>query len=64
LTAKLACVGAEYRFARIIIESRYPFYKSEPSEREALFGPNRGPSSGFVGRRRAEDFSAELANMA
>ena len=60
LTAKLACVGAEYRFERIIIESRYPFYKSKPSEREALFGPKRGRSSGFVGRSRAEDLAAIL----
>jgi len=63
VTAKIACVGADYRFGRIMIESRYPFYKSEPSEREALFGPGRCPSSGAVGRSRAEDLSAELANL-
>lgn len=39
LTAKLACVGADYRLARQLIELRYPFFKSEPAEREALFGP-------------------------
>ena len=38
LTAKLACVGAEYRPARQHIESRYPFFKSSPAERESLFG--------------------------
>lgn len=48
LTAKLACVGADYRFARQFIETRYPFFKSEPAEREALFGPSKG------GRHRAE----------
>jgi len=63
VTAKIACVGADYRFGRIMIESRYPFYKSEPSEREALFGPGRRPSSGAVRRSRAEDLSAELANL-
>jgi hypothetical protein len=39
LTAKLACVGAEYRVARQLIESRYPFFASTPAERERLFGP-------------------------
>jgi hypothetical protein len=39
LTAKLACVGADYRLARQFIELRYPFFKSDPAEREALFGP-------------------------
>jgi hypothetical protein len=41
LTAKLACVGADYRLARQFIELRYPFFKSDPAEREALFGPSR-----------------------
>jgi hypothetical protein len=54
LTAKLACVGADYRFAREFIETRYPFFRSEPAEREALFGPrtegaNRAESSGGSG---------------
>ncbi len=39
LTAKFACMGAEYRSARTRVEARYPFYKSTPTEREALFGP-------------------------
>jgi len=42
LTAKLACVGAEYRATRQHIESRYPFFKSDAGEREALFGPKSG----------------------
>jgi len=40
LTAKLACVGADYCLARQFVEQRYPFFKSEPAEREALFGPS------------------------
>ena len=38
LTAKLACMGADYRAARNTIETRYPFYRSTASERAALFG--------------------------
>jgi hypothetical protein len=41
LTAKLACVGAEYRGAREFIETHYPFFRSATTEREALFGPSR-----------------------
>jgi hypothetical protein len=44
LTAKLACVGSEYRLARQFIELRYPFFKSEPTEREALFGARKHSS--------------------
>jgi hypothetical protein len=46
LTAKLACVGAEYRPTRQHIESRYPFFKSDPAERESLFGPPVSAASG------------------
>ncbi len=63
-TTKLPCMGADYRFRRTMIEARYPFYKSEPLEREALFGPCRGPSSGSAARSRAEDLSTELTNLA
>jgi hypothetical protein len=42
LTAKLACVGAEYSLARRYIETRYPFFKSDRAERESLFGPRTG----------------------
>ena len=38
LTAKLACMGAEYRAVRNVIETRYPFYRSTAAERAALFG--------------------------
>ena len=44
LTAKLACVGADFRLARQMIETRYPFFQSDPAEREALFGPNKHAS--------------------
>ncbi len=39
LTAKFGCMGADFRLARKNIERRFPFYKSTPIEREALFGP-------------------------
>lgn len=38
LTAKLACMGADYRRVRNKIEIRYPFYRSTASERAALLG--------------------------
>jgi hypothetical protein len=38
LTAKLACMGAEYRAVRATVEARYPFYQSTAAERVALFG--------------------------
>jgi N-acyl amino acid synthase FeeM len=56
LTAKLACVGADYRLARQFIEQRYPFFKSDPVEREALFGPSKQGSS----RGGSEGLGAEL----
>ena len=39
LTAKFGCMGADFHEAQARIEARYPFYKSTPREREALFGP-------------------------
>jgi len=39
LTAKFACMGADFRANRQRIEARYPFYSSTVAEREALFGP-------------------------
>jgi hypothetical protein len=61
LTAKLACVGADYRLAREFIESRYPFFKSDPAEREALFGPSKldARRGGF-----SEDAGASLVSSA
>jgi hypothetical protein len=61
LTAKFACVGADYRLARQFIELRYPFFRSDPAEREALFGP-----SGQVSRRGGlcEDASGGLVGSA
>jgi hypothetical protein len=57
LTAKLACVGADYPLARQFIELRYPFLRSDPTEREALFGPAK--PVGFC-----EDSGAELVSSA
>lgn len=42
LTAKLACMSADYRAERSRIEERFPFYKSTAAEREALFGRLKG----------------------
>jgi len=39
LTAKFACMGANFRESKQRIETRYPFYGSTAAEREALFGP-------------------------
>jgi hypothetical protein len=61
LTAKLACVGVDYRLARQFIELRYPFFKSDPSEREALFGPSQ---HGDRGAGFCEDSGAELVSSA
>lgn len=39
LTAKFACMGANFHENKKRIEARYPFYSSTAAEREALFGP-------------------------
>jgi hypothetical protein len=67
LTAKLACVGPEYRCAREFIELRYPFFRSDSAEREALFGPNPSASRAWTGSKRAarspeKDEAAELVS--
>lgn len=61
LTAKLACVGADFRLARQFVELRYPFFKSDPAERERLFGPSKD-----VSRRGGlcEDTGVELLGSA
>jgi hypothetical protein len=41
LTAKFACMGVDFQRARARVEARYPFYKSAPRERDALFGRRR-----------------------
>jgi hypothetical protein len=58
LTAKLACVGADYRTARQFIKSRYPFFSSSLAERDALFGPVTADFRGRGGL--CEDSGAEL----
>ena len=49
LTAKLACVGADYRAARQLIESRYPFFKSEPGGERILVRAGQGRTSDVLG---------------
>ena len=39
MTAKFGCMGMDFHEVRARVEARYPFYKSTPMEREALFGP-------------------------
>ena len=53
LTAKFGCMGAEFRASRERIEARYPFFKSDPAEREALFGPSKGRSDRTGGEHSA-----------
>ena len=60
LTATFACVGADYRLARQFIELRYPFLKSDPAEREALFGPTE--QSSHHGQL-CEDGASELLGL-
>ncbi len=38
-TAKVACLGADFRDDKDRVASRYPFFRSTQAEREALFGP-------------------------
>lgn len=45
LTAKFACMGANFHENKARIEARYPFYRSTVEEREALFGPTPLPRS-------------------
>jgi hypothetical protein len=64
LTAKFGCMGAEFQDAQARIEARYPFYKSAPTEREALFGPRaRELDLGFgaVSRTGGRRLGAELS---
>ncbi len=64
LTAKFGCMGAEFQDAQARIEARYPFYKSTPTEREALFGPRgRELDLGFgaVNRTGGRRLGAELS---
>jgi hypothetical protein len=56
LNAKFGCMGTEYRAVRASIEARYPFFKSDPAEREALFGPRKRRPS----RAGSEDSGARL----
>lgn len=35
---KVACMGLDFRAVKERVEARYPFFRSTPAEREALFG--------------------------
>jgi len=62
-TAKVACMGADFRAVQERIEARYSFFRSTAAERAALFGPlveAADASSQVSGRSR---FKAE-ANAA
>jgi hypothetical protein len=50
LTAKFACMGANFRENKQRIETRYPFYSSTAAERESLFGP--APERRHISRSR------------
>jgi hypothetical protein len=39
LTAKFGCMGADFHESREPIEARFAFFRSDPAERERLFGP-------------------------
>ena len=43
LTAKFACVGADFRLARQRIELRFTFFKSDPAERESAVRAKQAP---------------------
>lgn len=40
LTTDIGCMGMDFRRVRARVEERYPFFKSDPEERESLFGPS------------------------
>jgi hypothetical protein len=61
LTAKFGCMGADFHAAQARIEARYAFFKSEPAEREPLFGSSRDDSR--RGRLR-EEMGARLVSSA
>lgn len=64
LTAKFACMGSDFHAVRSVVEARYPFYKSTASEREALFGPERGGPRRRLRAVSASDNSAQLSPCA
>jgi hypothetical protein len=53
LTAKFGCMGMDFREMRARVEERYAFFKSDPAEREALFGPSRRQSDRSLGDQTA-----------
>jgi hypothetical protein len=59
LTASFGCMGADFHQSRDRIEARFAFFKSDPAERERLFGPNKRRSDGL-----GDDRGARLVNSA
>ncbi len=39
VTAKIACLGSDFRAGKARVAARYPFFRSTAAEREALYGP-------------------------
>jgi hypothetical protein len=56
LTARFACMGADFRAMQHVIEARYPFFGSTAAEREALFGPAPNRTQARAGLLRQHDF--------
>jgi hypothetical protein len=50
LTAKFGCMGADFHDSRDRIEARYAFFKSDPEERDKLFGSSTRPDRFDGGR--------------
>jgi N-acyl amino acid synthase FeeM len=60
LTTDIGCMGMDFREVRARVEERYPFFKSDPAQRELLFGPRgAGPNTG-----RSEVLGARLVSPA
>lgn len=50
-TARVACMGADFKAVRDRIEARYPFFRSTAAEREALFGAQPAEEAPTPARR-------------
>ncbi len=58
VTAKIACLGSDFRADKAKVAARYPFFESTATEREALFGrlgeTAAAPSGGMIPRYNFE----------
>lgn len=56
VTAKIACLGSDFRAGKARVAARYPFFRSTAAEREALFGPlgetAAAPADGMLPHRK------------